>query len=156
MSPPADTFIESSAGAASRSQREAGQGLIQAAERMEAVTESGEHEHSPYRRIGANQGELAAAGGRVAQTLNKHPQHRRVQEAHTPEVDDQLWFIGIDRITQRRLDLCGVRSVERSVQHEDLCEVAGWLGATAALIGHRPSLRLALCVGSGEAMKRLT
>src|SRR5215210_2506659 len=100
MSPPADTFIESDAGVASRSQHEAGQGLIQAAERMEAVTEAGEHEHSPYRRIGANQGEPRAAGGRVTHTLNKHPQHRRVQEAHTSEVDHQLWSIGIDRITQ--------------------------------------------------------
>jgi hypothetical protein len=63
-------------------------------------------------------GELGAARGRVTQTLNKHPEHRRVQKAHTSEVDDQLWSIGIDRITQRQLDLCGVRSVEGSVQHE--------------------------------------
>ena len=38
----------------------------------------------------------------------------------------------------------------------ELVWVAGWLGATAALVGHGSSPSLALCFGSGEAMKRLT
>jgi hypothetical protein len=86
-------------------QPETRQSLIQAAEGREALAQAGEHEHSPNGRVGADQRELASTGQRVTQAANKHPQHRGIQKADAPEVDDEMRPSGVQRIIDGVLEL---------------------------------------------------
>lgn len=117
-------------------QPEARQGLIQAGECWEGVAEPGEYEHPPNRRVGPDERQVAACLQHLTQAANEHRQHHRVQKADPSEVDDQLRFAGTHRVIERLLELRRVRRVEVSVEHEHLRPVAGWLGATRALVGH--------------------
>jgi hypothetical protein len=62
----------------------------------------------------------------------------------------------MQRLLELLLELRGVRPVEVSIQHEHLRLAAGWLGAEAALLGHRFVPSVALSFGTRRAMKRLT